>query len=192
MDTVFSDNLIHKICKQYEIKSLVKHYQWKKSGDEHEIYANKINNNWDSDSPLKIMVSDMTNISYKGRKCEWTYILDTYNNSIIASAYSFKRGDSRPYYNCLEQLKEIIKKEEITHPIYYHTDQGSVYSSRAYNLGMTNYNIERSMSRAGTPTDNPSSYDSIDDFFEEYIYYFNHKRPSHKLQYKNPYQFTAE
>ena len=39
--------------------------------------------------------------------------------------------------------------------IILHTDQGSVYSSKAYNKLLENYNISRSMSRARTPTDNP-------------------------------------
>ena len=35
-----------------------------------------------------------------------------------------------------------------------HTDQGSVYSSQAFLQGHEHYNIKRSMSRVGTPTDN--------------------------------------
>lgn len=36
-----------------------------------------------------------------------------------------------------------------------HTDQGTVYSSRTFSKAHENYNIIRSMSRVGTPTDNP-------------------------------------
>ena len=208
---VFSDNLIHKICKHHNIKSKAKHYQWKKSGDEHVIYSNKVSGNWNVSKPLEIVVSDMTNISYRGRKVEWTFIVDVFNNSIIASSYSYKNGDPKPYYDCLDQLKNIIKNEEITYPVLFHTDQGSVYSSKAYNLGISNYNIERSMSKAGTPTDNPiieslngwikseiyldyhpATYDNIEEFFEEYIYHFNYDRPAFALKYKNPAQFTTE
>jgi transposase InsO family protein len=76
---------------------------------------------------------------------------------------------------------------------------------------MDNYNIKRSMSRVGTPTDNaiiesingwikaeiyldfkPSTYDSIEDFFKEYILYFIYIRPSSKLKYKSPAQYTNE
>ena len=35
-----------------------------------------------------------------------------------------------------------------------HSDQGSVYASKSYNELLPMYNIVRSMSRAGTPTDN--------------------------------------
>lgn len=36
-----------------------------------------------------------------------------------------------------------------------HTDQGSVYSSASFNNIFKSYMVTRSMSRAGTPTDNP-------------------------------------
>ena len=38
--------------------------------------------------------------------------------------------------------------------ITLHTNQGSVYSFKLYNEHLNNYNIQHSMSRAGTPTDN--------------------------------------
>ena len=96
-------------------------------------------------------------------------------------------------------------------PLYFHTDQGTVYSSKAYNQALLDYNIIRSMSRAGTPTDNPviesingwikaqikcdykiNEWDSIKEFIEYYVHYFNYARPSYKLGYKNPAQFTLE
>jgi len=95
--------------------------------------------------------------------------------------------------------------------IILHTDQGSVYSSKAYNKLLENYNIERSMSRAGTPTDNPINeslngwikeeliidFDlkhckDVEKLIEKYIYYYNSERPSYALQYKTPIQFKIE
>lgn len=40
-------------------------------------------------------------------------------------------------------------------PTILHTDQGSVNTSICYNEFIKNYNIKRSMSKSGTPTDNP-------------------------------------
>ena len=60
------------------------------------------------------------------------------------------------YYNCLDQLCKRVKNvKEQTAGTVLHTDQGAVYSSRAFSRTHSNYNIIRSMSRAGTPTDNP-------------------------------------
>ena len=37
-----------------------------------------------------------------------------------------------------------------------HTDQGSFYASKSFNVLLSLYHIVHSMSRAGTPTDNAS------------------------------------
>lgn len=57
------------------------------------------------------------------------------------------------YINGLNGLIEI-KKEYPGLETVLHTDQGSVYSSKAFNDLLPLYNIIHSMSRAGTPTDN--------------------------------------
>ena len=81
-------------------------------------------------------------------------------------------------------------------------DQGAVYSSISFNQAFLNSNIIRSMSRAGTPTDNPviesmngwikaqikcdyniNEYESIYDFIKEYVHYYNYERPMYKLNY---------
>lgn len=55
----------------------------------------------------------------------------------------------------LNQVLNKIKEEQIKEPIILHTDQGSVYSSKTYNNLLKEFNIQRSMSQASTPTDNP-------------------------------------
>ena len=91
------------------------------------------------------------------------------------------------------------------------TDQGSVYSSTSYNNLLNEFNIQRSMSRAGTPTDNPIN-ESLNGWIKEelfidfnlkhsndipnliklYIDYYNNERPSYALNYKTPIQFKIE
>lgn len=202
---------VHKGCKFLGIRSQAKHYFWKKHGDENLHYKNIVNGNWNAQRPLEIVTSDMTVLRHRGVNYEWTYILDTFNNSIIASAISRRKGDVLPYYDCLEQLKKIIEKEESTEPIIFHSDQGSVYSSQSFAEAHRNYNIIRSMSRAGTPTDNPiiesingwikaevdcdysiNEWDTLDDFLTYYIQFFNFERPAYKLNYKTPAQFTTK
>ena len=53
-------------------------------------------------------------------------------------------------------MPELLKGT--SEPTIIHTDQGSVYSSKAYNELIKDTNIVRSMSRAGKPTDNPVNY----------------------------------
>ena len=106
--------------------------------------------------PLEIVVSDMTCIRCNGKIYEWVLFIDTFNNEIIAHSVSAHRGYPKTYYNCLDQLCKRVKNvKEQTAGTVLHADQGAVYSSRAFSRTHSNYNIIRSMSRAGTPTDNP-------------------------------------
>ena len=111
----------------------------------------------------------------------------------------------------IDSLLNRIKEEQIKEPIILHTDQGSVYSSKEYNNLLNDFNIERSMSRAGTPTDNPVN-ESLNGWIKEelfidfdlkhsndvpnliklYIDYYNNERPSYALNYKTPIQYKTE
>lgn len=206
---VFSDHLAHVCAKLAGIRSAAKHYSYLKTGEENMIYPNQIQGGWNASEPLEIVVSDMTELRNKGNRYEWTYILDTFNNEIIASALSPNRGDPRPYFQCLEQLKVKIKGAEKSTVL--HTDQGTVYSSRAFTRAHQNYNIRRSMSRSGTPTDNPiieaingwvkeelyldfniRHTDHFETVIADFITYFNNNRPAYALQYKTPVQYKTD
>lgn len=206
---VFSDNLAHKCCKYAGIKAHIRHYQWRKPSGEHRVFKNVVAGQWNASRPLELIASDMTIMSHKGRKFEWTFMLDTFNNEIIASHISQHRGDIRPYYACLEDL--IQKTKEQTDPVILHTDQGTVYSSAAFYNAHKKYNIKRSMSRAGTPTDNAvieaingwvkaemyaegwhRRFDTPEEMIQAFVEYYNNKRPAFALQYKTPIQYRTE
>lgn len=206
---IFSDNLAHKCCKFCGIKSKAKHYKYKKSGEEHLLYPNIVNGRWNASRPLEIVTSDMTYIKYRGHAYEWTYLLDTYNNEIISHHLTARIGDKRSYFSCLDDLKKKI--EEQTTPVVLHTDQGAVYSSRAFAKAHEDCNIIRSMSRVGTPTDNPViesingwikaemrvdfrywEEDDIFKFVDRYVHYYNNERPAYALNYQSPVQYRTE
>lgn len=207
-----SDNLVHKCCKAAGIKSKAKRYKYRKPGEEHEIFPNLIRGHWVASKPLEIIVSDMTCIRCNGKLYEWVLFIDTFNNEIIAHSVSSRQGDPKNYYNCLKQLCSLIEKaKEQTTGTVLHTDQGAVYSSRAFSRAHSNYNIIRSMSRAGTPTDNPiieslngwmkaelmldfqiNKASDISATLDLYVHYFNYERFASALDYKTPIQFKAE
>lgn len=207
---IFSDNLVHKCCKYIGIKSKARKYnRWIKPGEKHIIYDNVIYG-WKTNRPLEKVTTDMTIIHNKGQKYELTFYLDAFNNEILTYKLSAKLGDRLTYIDGLKQLLNKIKEEKPESTIL-HSDQGSVYSSLAYNKLIENYSIIRSMSRAGTPTDNSkieaingwikeelykdfkiynsdNLYKSIDDF----IYYYNYQRPAFSLNYKTPHQYKID
>lgn len=209
---LFSDNLAHKCCKAAGIRSKAKRYKYKKPGEESIIYPNLVDNHWNASRPLELVVSDMTCIRNNGKLYEWTLFIDTFNNEIISHALSSYRGDPSPYYKCLDELKRRLRKaKEQKAPLVLHTDQGSIYSSRAFARAHEQYNIIRSMSRAGTPTDNPIieslngwikaeldlDFDmkhtkSLPKLLNCYVHYFNFERLAAALGYKSPIQYKTE
>ena len=209
---IFSHNLAHKCCKTAGIHSKARKYRYKKPGEENVKFPNEIKGNWNATRPLEIVVSDMTIFKHKGVPWEWTLLLDTFNNEILAHQATPIPGSNKPYYHCLEQLKLLAgKKEEQTPQVVFHTDQGSVYSSRAFCQAHEHYNILRSMSRGGTPTDNPiiealngwmkeelyldfrlASTEDVPSLLDKYVHYFNNKRPAAALGYKSPVQYKTE
>ena len=79
-------------------------------------------------------------------------LTDLWNNEIVSHALLAKRVDRMTYISGLKDLLEL-KKAHTEYKMILHSDQGSVYASKAYNELLPMY-VNRSMTRAGTPTDN--------------------------------------
>ena len=148
-----SDPYAHKCCKAAGIKSKSRHYCYRKPSEQGRIYPNLLLSEINVDGPLQCIVSDMTAFYVKGIYYELTLYMDLWNNEIVSHALSSRRGDRMTYISVLESLL-ALKQRFPEHEMVLHSDQGSVYSSKKYNELLPMYNVIRSMSRAGTPTDN--------------------------------------
>lgn len=204
---VISNLTAHRICKEVGIIAKNKHYRYKKPGDPFKVYPNLLLAGLKVDGPYQCIVSDMTAFYHKGSYYELTLYMDTWNNEILSYSLSSKRGDRLTYIKGLEDFINI-KKEHPDLVSVLHTDQGSVYSSKAFNELLPSLNIIHSMSRRGTPTDNASmeaingwiKAELFTDFhiskdgdiqkeIDEYIRFFNEKRPAYSLNYLTPKQY---
>ena len=204
---IVSDQYAHKCCKTAGIKSKSKHYRYKKPGDPFKVYPNLLMTGLNVDGPLQCVASDMTAFYLNGIYYELTLYMDLWNNEILSYSLSAKRGDRMTYIAGLNDLIELKKKNPDLEMIL-HTDQGSVYASKAFNELLPLYNIVHSMSRAGTPTDNAAmeaingwikaelftdlhltSNENIRDEVERYIRFYNEERPAYSLNYLTPKQY---
>lgn len=203
---VLSAAYAHKCCKIAGIKSEAKHYKYKKPGDPGRVFPNLFMTELRIDKPLQCIVSDMTSFSVKGVYYELTLYMDLWNNEIVSHALSSKRGDRMTYISGLQDLIER-RKQYPEYRMILHSDQGSVYTSKAFNELLPAY-VARSMSRAGTPTDNAAmeaingwikaelfmdfhvtGERSVKDEIDDYIAFFNEQRPAYSLNYLTPVQF---
>ena len=204
---VMSNPYAHKCCRAAGIKSKSKHYRYKKAGEPARVFPNLLLSEMQIDGPYQCIVSDMTTFSVKGVYYELTLYMDLWNDEIVSHSLSAKRGDRMTYISGLEDVIEIRKQ----HPEYQmvlHSDQGTVYTSKAYNDLLPMYGITRSMSRAGTPTDNAAmeaingwikaelftdfhvtGEKSVKEEVDDYIVFFNEQRPAYSLGYLTPRQF---
>ena len=204
---VLSNPYAHKCCKIAGIKSKAKHYSYRKSGEAYRVYPNLLMTELNIDGPLQCIVSDMTAFYVKGVYYELTLYMDLWNNEIVSHALSSKRGDRMTYISGLKDLIEL-KKHFPELQTVLHSDQGSVYASKAFNELLPMYNITHSMSRAGTPTDNAAmeaingwvkaelfmdfhvtGTESVEQEIDHYVVFFNEQRPAYALNYLTPKQY---
>ena len=211
---VVSDNLVHKVCKILNIKSKAKHYKYKKPGEQSIKFCNVINGNWDTKRPFEKIVSDTTKIWFKRKPYDWTFYLDVFNNEIVG--YDVRdsmhgNGIIKHREALKDMLHNKIKRGYKDLDTIFHTDQGTVYSSMSFNNILSSFTITRSMSRAGTPTDNPvieskngwlkkemyidfdiNNYNTVYDFIDDIVYDNNYLRPSYALNYKTPIEYRTQ
>lgn len=211
---IVTDNLVHKVCKALKIKSKAKHYKYKKPGEESLKYENLVKGNWKTTRPFEIIVSDTTTFWFKRKPYDWTYYLDVFNNEIVGSDVRESKHGSN-VLNHREALKKMLetktKRGYKDLETIFHTDQGTVFASRSFNNIHKDFLITRSMSRAGTPTDNPvieskngwlkkemyidfdiNNYNTVQDFIKDIIEDNNHFRPSYALNYKTPVEYRIK
>lgn len=152
----------------------------------------------------------MTAFYVKGSYYELTLYMDLWNNEIVSHSLSARRGDRMTYISGLRDFLEL-KKNFPDMQTVLHSDQGSVYASKDFNELLPMYNVVRSMSRAGTPTDNAAmeaingwikaelfmdfhvtGAASVEKEIDDYILFFNEQRPAYSLSYLTPKQFREQ
>ena len=104
---VFSDPYAHKCCKIAGIKSLCKHYSYKKEGDPSRTYPNLLLAGINITGPMECVVSDMTAFYVERTYYELTLYMDLWNDELIAHALSSKRGDRMTYLDGLHSRSSI-------------------------------------------------------------------------------------
>lgn len=211
---IFSDWLAHKVCKENGIRSQARKPRYANLGQEHIEFPNIIKGDWRTTRPFEKVVTDTTILKNKYTSKELTMYIDVFNNEVISSSISEdRRGHNiQGHMTALRKfLEEKIKRGYTGVETILHSDQGPVYTSRAFYNAHENYNIIRSMSRVATPTDNPKiealngwmkndlyidyklfQSNNVQNTVNLYIDYFNNERLASCLQYKTPIQVKLE
>ncbi|MDY8049735.1 IS3 family transposase, partial [Paenibacillus polymyxa] len=107
---------------------------------------NLLKRQFHAEAPLQKLVTDITYLPFGGKMLYFSSILDLYNGEIVAYSIADKQDTSL----VLDTLNQLPKRTNML----LHSDQGSVYTSQAYQAAVKGKGITMSMSRKGTPADN--------------------------------------
>jgi len=200
---------VQKIMQKYNWQCRVKPKRNVKiSGENKWVVPNRLQQNFQASKPNEKWVTDITYIPFGQSMMYLSSIIDLYNNEVIA----YRIGLNQEVSLVLETLKEAIKGREVK-GVMLHSDQGSQYTSYAFqNLAKEN-SIITSMSRKGNCFDNaviesfhstikseafysqprevltnPIVVEKIDNF----IYYYNKIRLQAKLNYLSPIEYREQ
>ena len=174
---------------------------------ENRKYHNHLNQNFHTDQPNQVWVSDVTCFRYGDKHYYICVVIDLFARKVVAYKISFK--------NSTQLLKATVKQAvEKRHPpkgMIFHTDRGSNYRSKVFTEYLESVGIVQSFSRAHVPYDNSvvesffsnlkreelyrSKYHSERELrkaIDDYMLFYNEKRPHAKLKYKTPNQVELE
>ncbi|MRH41214.1 IS3 family transposase [Aquibacillus halophilus] len=167
---------------------------------------NILQRDFTASKPNEKWVTDITYIQYGSETLYVSSIMDLYNNEIIA--YKLYNHQQTPLV--IDTLEEALINRQYPEGVILHSDQGSVYTSYAYQNNAKKNHFVSSMSRRGNCWDNAViesfhsslkseefqyiKFNSLSNFnvvekVDEYIKHYNKERIQEKLDYLTPKEF---
>lgn len=189
---------VQRIMQKYNLQCRVKPKRKVKIVEESQkIVPNRFEQNFQADRPNQKWVTDITYLPFGESMMYLSTIMDLYNNEIIA----YRVKESQDVTLVLETLEATCKNREVK-DVILHSDQGSVYTSYAFQNLAEEKGIITSMSRKGNCFDNAvieSFHSTIksEEFYtqrkvrltnsivlekvNDFMHYYNYMRPFKKF-----------
>jgi putative transposase len=120
------------------------------SGKPDNVLPNKLQREFNVDSPNQWWVSDITYIHTQEGFLFLAVVMDLYAPNIVGWSMSDRITDDI----VLNALTMAYWRRKPKHVVKFHSDQGSQYTSRHFKKLLLEFNIEPSMSRRGNCWDN--------------------------------------
>ena len=168
---------------------------------------NYLNQEFHTNAPNQVWVSDITFFKCNNKQYYICAIIDLYARKVI----SYKIGKINSTQLVKTTLKAAYEERKPSTSLIFHTDRGANYISKIFNDYLKSLKITHSFSRPHVPYDNSvmesffaslrreelyrKKYRSEKEFYkavDDYIEFYNERRPHAKLQYKTPNQKERE
>jgi len=198
---IINHKAVLRIMNKYNLLAKIRRRRmWVTFGEHLHRYENVLNRNFFADKPNQKWVTDISYIHTKQGVLYLSMIRDLHDNFVV----SHHIGTEQTINLVTETVKKA--KREVADGLILHSDQGSQYTSPAYNALTKEYSILPSMSRAGNPLDNamaenffsilktecvklqkPQTFEEAKNMIDEYIFFYNYERVQLKTKL-TPYE----
>lgn len=180
--------------------------RWKSQGETIILAPNLLERDFIASKPNEKWVTDITYIQYGSYTLYLSTILDLYNNEIVA----YRLYDHQQTPLVIDTLKAALEARGNPKGVIIHSDQGSVYTSYAYQHLVKEMNLVSSMSRRGNCWDNAViesfhsnikseefqyvkynslSIQEVRNRVDQFMKHYNEERIQEKLGYQSPIEF---
>lgn len=164
-------------------------------------YKNYLNQQFNPQSPNEIWVSDITFFRYDGKNYYICVIIDLFARTVVG----YRIGKRNNTQLVTRTFKAAYLQRSPSEGLLFHTDRGTNYRANAFEKCLKDHHVIHSFSRAYVPYDNSvmesffssmkreelyrTNYKSEREFLaavDNYILFYNTKRPHAKNKYKTP------
>lgn len=178
-----------------------------KATKEHRTCPNKLNRNFKQGVAGKVLLTDITYLTYQGGKRAYlSTIKDAETNEILA----YEVSNSLSLDIALNTVKKLKKHKHLAEDAFIHSDQGFHYTSPLYQASVKNMGFGQSMSRRGNCWDNAPQESFFGHFKDEtnikicetleevkreiksYMTYYNHYRGQWNLKKLPPATYRRQ
>ncbi|MGX8179035.1 IS3 family transposase [Exiguobacterium artemiae] len=200
-------NTVQKIMQKHHLQCRIKpKRRWKSQGKRIITAPDLIKRDFTASKPNQKWVTDITYIQYGSTTKYLSTIMDLFNNEIIA--YTLYEHQQTPLV--IDTLKIALENRNYPEGVILHSDQGSVYTSYAFQEFVKRNHLTSSMSRRGNCWDNAviESFHSnlkseefqyvkfnslrdheVSERVINYLNYYNEERIQEKLGYLTPKKY---
>lgn len=202
-------NTVQRIMQKHYLQCRVKpKRKWKSQGESVVVAPNILERDFTATAPNQKWVTDITYLQYGPSTLYLSTIIDLYNNQIVA----YKIYDHQQTPLVLDTLKDALIVRGNPSGVILHSDQGSVYTSYAFQKFVKESNLISSMSRRGNCWDNAViesfhsnlkseefqyikfnsvSLNVVRSHVKDYVKHYNEERIQEKLGYQTPVEFGS-
>ncbi|MDM5185969.1 IS3 family transposase [Bacillus sp. DX4.1] len=199
---------VYRLMKKMGIQAKIRKKKWRHFGLKEQcvVSKNRLNREFSASKPNEKWVTDITYLTFNGKRMYLSVIMDLYNNEIVA----YQVSESNNLKLVIDTVNKALRKRNV-HGTVLHSDQGYQYTSKKYNLLLKKYKMNVSMSRKGNCYDNACVESFFSHFKTEcfyrnefhekeqvfkairrYMRYYNNKRFQKKLNNLSPAEFGTK